>query len=193
MFAPITTHVQDAVARLITQYKNSPNIIGVITVFAQQIQVIENALINMNILRYLNGASGVQLDNIGSIVGIARTTGQTDAQYINDIFAQIKINTSDGQPEQVIQTFQLFTGTAQVRLFEFFPGEVLIESEYYPPDIPTVNSLFAILDEVLAAGVAAVGVVCYDSVAPFAYRVSDSPGVGYGTNKDPLVGGAYAS
>ncbi len=220
MFSQITTNIQDALDRLITQYRGKSLITNLITAISAQFQIIEDQLINMNITRYLNMASGIQLDHIGSIVGISRVTGTPDAQYRLEIFGQIKINTSDGQPEQVIQTYQLFAQVMQVRLFELYPGEVIVESEYLPPDQASVNQIIKILGETLPAGVNVNGIVSYDSLVPFAYRLYVSPGSGYGTGKyagihrakfpfgygvnnksiqgygsvqDPLVGGSYSS
>ena len=193
MFSQITTHVQDALARLITQYKTATNFQSLITAFVEQIQVIEDSLVDMNTLRYLGGAQGQQLDNIGEIVGLPRPAGLSDAAYQLELLGQIKINISQGQPEQVIQVFQLFTGTNQVRLFEEFPAEILVESSYNPPDQATINSLLIILGNTAPAGVRVNGIVVYDSVAPFAYRANIAPGSGYGTVSDPTIGGKYGS
>lgn len=193
MFTNIPNHVQQALARLITQYRGKPNIIGLITAFVQQLQIIENSLSDMNILRYINDAVGQQLDNIGKIVGLPRPPGLSDSAYRLELLGQIKINISQGQPEQIIQVFLLFTMADQVRLFEEYPAEVLVESSYNPPDQDTLNSILRILGQTAPAGVRINGLVVYDDTSPFSYRVNLAPGLGYGSVGTPGVGGKYGT
>jgi hypothetical protein len=193
MFIEIMDHVEEGLARLIYQYSNATNLQSLLTSFILQVQVIENVLTDMNNLRYLGQASGQQLDNIGEIVGIPRPIGTSDAAYFLEILGQIKINISQGQPEQIIQVFLLFTGVTQVRLFEEFPAEVLVESTYNPPDQTTLNNLLDVLGQTSPAGVRINGLVVYDATSPFAYRVNVAPGAGYGTVSDPTVGGKYGT
>jgi hypothetical protein len=195
MFIEDDNYLSEGLARLLTQYQNSENIRAVLTVLIAQVQQIELALTQMNTLRYLSGAFGPQLDNIGQIVGIARQPGQSDQSYLMDILGQIKINTSQGQPEQVIQTFILFTNASQVRLFECPPGDVLIESPYNPPDLPTFVSIISIINEVLPAGCRSIGIVVYDAVDPFTYAENSMlpTGTGYGTISNPTTGGKYGT
>lgn len=190
MFIEDDNKVAEALARLLSQYQGSTKLQALISAFVQPIQDAEVALTGMNILRYLPSAQGAQLDLIGRIVGIPRPPGASDATYLNDIYGQIKINTSQGQPEQAIQTFQLFTGATLVLLFEEFPAQVIINSEYLPPDQATANTLFAILDEVLPAGVRPDEIVAFDPTDAFAYAGA-LPGQGYGTVSDASVGGKY--
>jgi hypothetical protein len=191
MFTPIPNHVQAALARLITQYQQSPNIQGLIASIVTPIQDIENALTDMNNLRYLPDATGAQLDVIGVIVGLPRAPGTSDAQYLLQLYGQIKINTSQGQPEQAIQTFMLFTGVSQVRLFETPPGQVIFNSTYNPPNAQAVSSLFQTLLDVLPAGVRPSEIVVMDPVSPFSYAGNVAPRGGYGTVSDSSVGGKY--
>jgi hypothetical protein len=193
VFTPINNHVQLALSKLITQYQNSKNLKALITAFSEQIQIIEDTLGDMNVLRYLPYATGQQLDNIGKIVGLPRPPGLSDAQYTLELYGQIKINTSQGQPEQAIQVFQLFTMVPQVRLFEFFPGDVLIESQYVPPDDTSFNTIMRILGEVLPAGVRPSGLVSYDPTNPFTYAGVMLPARGYGSVSTPGVGGKYGT
>lgn len=191
MFTPIPNHVQQALARLITEYANSPNLKGVISGIVAPIQDIEDALSGMNTLRYLPDAVGVQLDVIGVIVGLPRVPGTPDSVYLLQLYGQIKINTSEGQPEQAIQAFALFTGVQQVRLFETYPAQVIFDSTYNPPTRAAKNSLFQTLLEVLPAGVRPSEIVVMDPVTPFSYAGNVSPRGGYGTVSDDTVGGKY--
>lgn len=193
MFTQINNYVQQGLARLITQYVASPNLRSLLTSFILSAQTIEDELTDMNNLRYLGQAQGVQLDNIGEIVGLKRAPGQSDASYTQAIYGQIKINTSEGQPEQIIQAFLLFTGVSQVRLFEEYPATVLLESTFVPVDQAHVNSLSSLVRQVFPAGVKLDGIVSYDPVTPFAFRVFLAPGSGFGTVANPGVGGKFGT
>lgn len=190
MFNPISTHITDALARLMTQYQDAPYLRGFIQSIVGPVQEIEDSLGGMNTLRLLASATGIQLDNIGTIVGMARTPGDSDTIYRHKLYAQIKINTSEGQPEQAIQMYKIFTEAMLVLLYEFFPGSVMIESDYMPPDQPTVDLLLNILSEVLPAGVRPLGIVSFDETEAFAYD-GTLAGLGYGTASDSSVGGKY--
>lgn len=219
MFEPIPDHVEAALKRLITQYRGATNLNYLLQAIIQPLNDVESALSDMNTLRYLPAAFGAQLDLIGKIVGLSRPPGMGDAQYLLELYGQIKINTSEGQPEQAIQVFQLFTGADQVRLFEFFPARVQIQSSYVPPDQATTDTIINAVNNTLPAGIATEGFVSYDPVSPFGYAgvLSPSGGYtsgkyaslnrhkfpfgyaganktikGYGSAKDPLVGGVYA-
>lgn len=190
MFDPISNHAQQAIARLLNQYRSSTKLQNLLSALIAPLQDIEAALGDMNVSRYLPAAVGAQLDLIGKIVGLERPPGASDAVYIQELYGQIKINTSQGQPEQAIQTYQLFTGAALALLFEFFPGEIQMQSDYTPPDQATVEMLIRILYEVIPAGVRPHGLVAYNPMRKFAYAGS-LPSAGYGTLSDSTKGGVY--
>lgn len=154
------------------------------------IQDIEDALAGMNTLRMLATATGVNLDNLGQIIGLARTPGDSDDLYRQKLYAEIKLNTSEGQPEAVIQTYQLFTSATLVLLYEGNYAGVLLESEYIPPDQETADLLLRIVGQVLPAGVRAEGLVGFDATEAFAYAGTLS-GLGYGSVGNPTQGGKY--
>lgn len=188
MFTPINNHVQQALARLLQQYANSPNIQNLITALVNPIQDIESELTDMNNLRYLPEATGAQLDIIGSIVGIARISGQSDASYLNSIYGQITINTSQGQPEQVIQAFSIFTGADMIILYEALAA-VMIETTWVPGSQTEVDTLITNMMQVTSAGVRFDGIIVYDPTMAFAYD-GVLQGLGYDDGSQ-TVGGEY--
>lgn len=190
MFSPIDNHVQQALARLLTQYKNSTNLQNLLTAIINPIQDIEGVLGELNDLRYLPDATGVQLDVIGIIVGLPRPVGATDAEYVLDLYGQIKINTSQGQPEQLIQAFLLFTGAATCILTEFENASFLIASPYVPPSQAVIDSLITTLSQAAPVGVRMDGIISYDATNAFAYDGA-LPGAGYDDGSQ-TVGGLYA-
>lgn len=190
MFTPIPDHIQQALARILTQYQNSPNFQGLISALVGPVQDIESALSSMNVDRYLPAAVGVQLDNIGEIVGFPRPAGMPDDIYRQELYGEIKINFSQGQPEQAIQVFLLFTQTPFCILYEGHNAEVLIEGTWVPPSQADVDRLIGILQNTLPAGVRCDGIVQFDPSNAFAYDGGLS-GAGYDDGSQ-TVGGQYA-
>lgn len=191
MFSPITTHQTDAIARLISQYANSEALKNLISAFVLPVQGIEDALETMNTLRGIYTAEGAILDRIGVIVGLTRTPGDDDDTYRRKLLGKIKVNTSEGAPETVIQAYQLFTGVDQVLLFEDMPGEVIIQSIYAPADQDEVDFLLGVIEKVLAAGVRIASIDTYDATEAFAMD-GDLPGLGFDDDAAPGSGGKLA-
>ena len=190
MFQVITNHFQQAVARLMSQYGQAQNLQNFMGAIIQPIQDIEYVLNDMNTERSLANAFGVQLDNIGTIVGLARPAGASDAQYRIDLQAQIGINISEGQPEQVIQTYQLLTGSPLVLLDEYPPAEVMLEADYVFSNQPAVDAMIATIQEVLPAGVRCDGFISFDPNIPFAMDGALF-GSGFTSDSDPTQGGLW--
>lgn len=188
MFDPIVNHSQQAIDRLMGQYANATNLKNLITALVNPIQEIEDALTDMNVLRQLAIATGINLDNLGKIIGLERTPGDSDAVYRNKLYAEVKVNTSEGQPEQAIQTYQLFTAANLVLLFEHFPAEISIESDYVVPDQATVDLLLGILQKVLPTGVRCDSLITFDPTMAFAFDGSLS-GLGFDDDDNPGFGG----
>lgn len=191
MFTVIPNHFQQAVARLLQQYQTATNLQNFMAAIIQPVQDIEYQLNDLNVQRELANAVGVQLDNIGTIVGLARPAGATDSIYRQELYGQIGINVSQGQPEQVIQTFQLFTQTNLVLLWEYFPAQIMLESSFAYANQAAVDAMIALVEEVAPAGVQCYGLVTFDSMIPFAMD-GNLYGSGFGSDTDPTQGGLFA-
>jgi hypothetical protein len=192
MFTVIPNHVGQAIARLMSQYGNAENLQNVLSAIINPLQDIESVLNDLNVKRQLSVAEGQQLDSLGTIIGLARPAGADDTTYRQDLYAQIKVNISEGQPEQAIQTFQLFTQAGLVLLNEYFPASVLINSDHVFPTQEDVDKILEIMQEVLPVGVRCNGIVEFDSSIPFAMDGSLS-GAGFGDINDPSTGGIWAT
>lgn len=192
MFTPISDHQTEAKARLITQYRESGQLRGLVGAIVKPIQAIEDALVQLNTQRQLDTATGVNLDRLGDILGFPRPPGDSDALYRQKLLARVKINTSQGEPERVIETFKLFTGATQVQLYEGSPAEIHIASEYVPPDQATVDLLLGIIEEILPAGVRCGSIVVFDPTETFAFE-GDLPGLGFDDDATPGSGGKFAA
>lgn len=78
--------------------------------------------------RFLATAVGVQLDNIGLILGLPRgldsITGmlQTDSDYREALYFQVFINRSTGTPEEAIATLKFLTKATVIQYMDSFPA-----------------------------------------------------------------------
>jgi hypothetical protein len=106
MISEILTHTVDAVATLVSQFKNSSRLIALISVFSDQVQEVEDALQQLLSERSLTTSAGAQRDGIGSIVGEPRML-RSDVDYLQAIYKAIGINTSKGTGEDILRCMAL--------------------------------------------------------------------------------------
>jgi len=111
---------QRALALLVSQFKgekidgsltNFQKLIGVLSVPFQQ---LEDTKWQLKTQRWLSTAVGRQLDEIGFILGLARTVGENDAEYRERLQFQIFINKSSGTPEEVMAVLAFITQATEV-------------------------------------------------------------------------------
>lgn len=127
----ITTHVQDALQRLLQQYQGLPNMTSLITALVEQIQDLENAAFPIAEEReFFNGTTYVavaaQLDGIGDLVNVPRN-GLSDAEYLILILGTIAENFSDGTWLVILNIIQILTQSTDITVFEHFPASIAID------------------------------------------------------------------
>lgn len=156
---------------LISAYQKKPNTIGLVKADLSNGTDIENAIFEIWTLYYLSTATGVQLDNIGTIIGIARD-GKSDNDYRGAIQARAILNTGSGTPEAMIQACILLLSANYVHV-QNYPNAVL----FIYVDVPVTQVQFDSLISFLPAG---VGLVVNDSEGdPFVFD-GDMSGHGFG-------------
>ena len=161
----ITTHVADAKDRLIEQYRDAeklPNFHSLIEIFAQRFQGVENILEDWNKDVSIFDAIGIQLDKLGTIVGLARVSGQTDEQYRALLFIKIMQNNAQGTGEQLINVTKLLTGATVVQYVNLFNATVslYLNIDINPTNDPSVAQFFyENIQSVLMGGVSIDGII----------------------------------
>jgi len=200
-----TDHTGVAQATLPAQFRNAPNLLALIEAIIGPsdpttwgIQELENVFFALRDERWLSTAGGVQLDKLGEILGLHRTSAD-DGEYREALQVQIVINTSEGAPETLIQLVADITGGA-VHLVEKPPAGLHITAL-------GGSSTYALdrLGKAKCTGVMLV--VAATLVDTFIYgRARDAAGVqttitqehphgglGYGVPGVPGSGGGYAA
>lgn len=97
----ITDHATLARARLATQFRGTVSHGAVLDAVSRQVQQIEEAFTDLLTLVVISGSSGMQLDNLGRILGRERA-GTTDVAYRAFLRAQILLNRSSGTVPEIL-------------------------------------------------------------------------------------------
>lgn len=189
---PITTHVVDALNRLLEQYKDKERIRAIVSSKTEQDQVLENTLHDLNNFRSIDTAVGVQLDGLGDILGIDRG-GLNDEDYRARLKIKIVQNLSNGEPDRLITVYAFLTGATQIQYAEHYPaGVALMANAPVPPGQETL--IYREIQKIAPAGVRVDYIGEYDPDDAFAFEGTtgplDTPGAdGFGDLTDLGVGG----
>ena len=170
----ILNHKEGALLRLLEQYKDAENIKGIIEIYSDQIQELENLLFPMFEERLnIQKAIGQQLDEIGEIV-VQKRGSATDERYRLLLLVKIGINTSQGTPENVIQIFKLMTESDYVHLINLGLAEIELEGTTGFIDQDEVNFIFNSAHQLVAAGVRVNDIRCVHPTDAFGFAGSDN-------------------
>lgn len=146
----IEDHADAAVARLPMQNR-TPLMEALVRVVAGRFQGLEDALWSLLTQRFLFFSAGVQLDNLGRLVGSARGD-LDDAAYRTRIRAQIRLNRGAGTGDDVLETFRILGPTA-LAIREFPPAAFELNVSGELP-VPLAQAV-AVLRAARAGGVGA--------------------------------------
>lgn len=200
----ITTHIRDALARFLQEYKAIPqqftlpllsqptpidvSILGaVVASLTDQIQLLENAIFALDESRQLfNGttfpAMGAQLDGIGTLVGISRN-GLSDAEYLIFILGQIAANTSDTTIDTMTTIASLLFQVTTLLAFDMPPSEFNFQ---IPDDSPLQESLYLVVANILHNAMGA-------GIGLGFISLFNEDGFRFTTVGGPQIGGGFSS
>lgn len=171
-----TNHAEEAVQNLATQFQGKPRIAATLTVFARQIQELEQALYDLLIYRQLEFAEGAQVDGFGSIVGEARE-GRTDLDYKAAIRARINLNLGHGTTEEIVALIRGIAGDVQVKIVDYYPAGFI--ADIVDPIDPLIVDPVRIANFVQSGKPAGVWAITTYHVAG-AFRFDSGPGLDVG-------------
>jgi hypothetical protein len=106
--------------RLLSQFKNKPNIKALLLSSLKVLQDTQDSLIDYSEANNLATGTGVILDIIGKIVG-ERRAGRLDPSYRESLYNRIVINTSEGTPNELLEILSLLSKGTSTRIYEHFP------------------------------------------------------------------------
>lgn len=138
----IDNHVSEMQNLLLSQFKNSPNILALVEVYGDQIQDLEIEYFKLLDSLGIDTATDYALDLIGKEVQESRQ-GRNDADYRMAILTKIFLNTVSGTPEEVISATTQITGATGVNYSEQYPAGVVLEvlGAEYVSKAPTIRRI----------------------------------------------------
>lgn len=148
--AKITNHAEQAESLLLAQFRDRPRFKALLLAYIRRVQELEDAAFDLLAARLLDSATGNLLTVIGRIVGQANVGGWSDTTYRLYIKARIRVNQSNGHPDDVIDVLHLVEPAAFV-LEEYFPASMIVAYATAPAAIPAV--LIDLIRGAKAAGV----------------------------------------
>ena len=202
-----TDHESVALALLPQQFSDSPNLRALIAAMIGPslpttwgIQDLENVYFEILEDRWLSTATGQQLDNLGILVGLARTSA-SDTEYRDALRVQIAINCSQGDPERLISITDDISAPAGVHYLQKGEASMVLAAI-----TATRTSELWRIPAACPAGVTVV-INAGSGAKPFIYgRARDAAGAqttitqqhpydgtGYGVPGTPATGGEYVA
>ena len=193
--APITDHIQQAIARLPQRFKDAvrqysltgvPDNLSAWEVFlyatVQNAQDFEDICGEMLAGRSLTTAQGVNLDRLGEIVGVNRQ-GRSDADYLAAIYVGIARNYSEATPKDIQSIWKLIIVAEDIQYIENYPAKFQLYLK-----IPTVANYPNIVDVTNAAKAVGVGflpILVSPLIPIFGFEEDTDPDVaGFGVIKE---------
>lgn len=112
---------------LMEQWKNSPNLKGIVEAFMNSGNKIEDAIFEIRDLMTLENGSGITLDLIGKIWNESRN-GRNDTDYKNAILLK-KTQYFSGEPEAIISILKASYGASFVIYTPEYPGKYRVNTD----------------------------------------------------------------
>lgn len=165
----INDHVQQALNRLMQQYKGLPRLTAVITALVDQVQDLEDAIYDLNEGRQIYGSVGEQLDELGTIVGIARN-GLSDAVYLIFILGTIAENNSDTTMNVMTNIVATLFSVTTVFARDLYPAAVAFGVGSTSLDPALYNTVISIIEASLGAGIGLAYISSFDASNPFRFK-----------------------
>lgn len=187
----ITTHGDDAVDRLPTQYREKTGMEALARLSGDQAQAIEDALYEMIEDGSIGAGHDYLLDQIGDVVGQPRF-GRADDTYKIRILAKIGQNVSRGTGENLIAIFKALMGAERVYFNPLYPAGFYLTAIGGTP-VGTIAEVRAALEQSHTGGVKLRWIESAPSVSFSFLDDPDPNGQGFGDLNDLAVGGTLAT
>lgn len=105
----------DNINLLLAQFKEAPNLTGILRVNDEQANLFQDAIFEVRDLYWIDTAEGAQLDVIGSILNSPRA-GKTDFEYRISLKGIVTLSFS-GTPEEVLNAVKSTYGLTNLSIF----------------------------------------------------------------------------
>jgi hypothetical protein len=146
----VATHVEDGLALFARQFATQPRLEALLRAALASVQTVETdtwALYALGIAE----SSGAALDQIGSLLLLARPASLSDADYRVALTAIVRAHRSSGTAVDLLAVARIVVGSYALTLSEPSPATVLVEPTATPP--VSAELFLAILARGAPAGV----------------------------------------
>jgi hypothetical protein len=147
--------VTTALNRLYYQWQGGANWQALMTTLGQVVQNLETLQEDIAEQRSLLTATGVQLDYIGELFGVARGSFD-DELYRLAIIAKGAAMTSSGTTDELIGILQVMFEGADVNVLDAYPANIIVTVADTPLDLSIVAFVASVFLPAVAAGVGSV-------------------------------------
>ncbi len=147
----VATHVEDGLALFARQFATQPRLEALLRAALASVQTVETdtwALYALGIAE----SSGAALDQIGSLLLLARPASLSDADYRVALTAIVRAHRSSGTAVDLLAVARIIVGSYALTLSEPSPATVIVEPVATPP--VSAELCAAILARGAPAGVA---------------------------------------
>jgi hypothetical protein len=188
----ITTHLSDAIGRMLYQFRNLSGIEGLVGMHGQQAQDVENAGFDFLTKIPLQTTTGAALDRWGAVLNESRN-GVSDANYRALLFFKVSKNISNGTPEELISILQQLMQGDAVEFVEDFPAAfhmAIINAQ----NLADPSMIFSQMQQMCPAGVRLNYIAAGYSPHPFAFLGNPNPqALGFSSAPGLDDGGQFVS
>jgi len=149
----ITDHAERAKARLPKQFNNATNLLALVDLIGTRYQSIEDVVDDLRLNRFISTATGMQLDNAGTILDTAREIGEADSAYRSRIFAATSQLEKSGEIESLIELYDFLLAPFLIRYQEIYPAGVQLTAHMdVDPNDSVIDEYNRAAMEVVKAG-----------------------------------------
>ena len=183
----MTDYTDPYLNRLLYQFDGSENLQAVVQALLDECEALTDVNEQLLTLRYLDTATGVQLDGIGDIVGVDRPLDYDDDQYLFLIKVKILTNSTDMMSPNMIDLMAFVFSEADSIYYELTTN-LSPRFTVYGDISDEAKAAFSLVPNTL--GIDLVVSWSPDPATLFSFY-EDSTGLGFGDLNYPDVGGYF--
>lgn len=153
-------HEAEAEGRLLSQFRASPKLRGLVRMLGRRLGEIDNAAVDILAKRAVDTAEGQQLDEIGDIVGENRQ-GLADGDYRFALRRRMRLNRSSGEPESLLEVAMMYQDAIYAQYLPIYPAltELTLEAPLqtdralsnFRPMLPAGCLMYVIMTDLLTS------------------------------------------
>lgn len=160
-----------AVPRLAGQFQNSPKLNALMAAIVGPLTTLEGDADSLTVDRWIDTATGKQLNGCGHIVGESRQ-GRSDDAYRTAIKFRVFVNVSKGTPTELIRGLKFLSNPTDSQYLEAYPATSLLFTNGFFVDSTIQKSM----QDLSPVAISQVPVAVSFADKPFRFSKEPAPG-----------------